>query len=251
MELGERGLKHMTERGGPSKGHHRGGKGHGAKEGIAPHNDKVGSREDGRAKMRAFMDTHQTEVKAVRDIVKNHKSELAEVRAELDASKVQWKIDAEIIRAKHLTPEQIAQHKAHDAKRKEMHMKHGKSEHRAKRPEREGSFSSADRGAFMFLLMDPNSLEADGFEELESEKLSVYPNPAADQTTLKFEVRSAGPVRVELLDVSGKVVQTVLEADRQAKTYELPVKLPASIGKVGLFRVTDVKGVRTIQVTRG
>lgn len=251
-ELGERGLRRMTQGAGAPRGHHRGGKkGHGAKEGIAQRDDKAGGREDGRAKMRAFMDTHQSEVKAVRDIVKNHQSELIAVRAELDASKVQWKKDSDAIRAKHLTAEQIAQHKAHDAKRKEMHKKHGEGEHHAKRSEREGSFSRADRGAFMFLLMDPKSLEADGFEELESEKLSVYPNPASDQTTLKFEVRSAGPVRVELIDVSGKVVQTVLEANREADLYELPVKLPASMGKTGLFRVTDVKGVRTIQVTRG
>lgn len=251
-ELGEQGLKRMTERGGQSKGRHPEHKQeHGSKEKIAPRDASSASRDEQRTKMRSFMETHQTEVKAVRDIVKNHQSELAEVRTELDAAKVQWKKDAAAIRAKHMTVEQLERHKAHYAKRGEKHTKRHEGQGHSKYPERDGSFNRADRGAFMFLLMEPSSMEAEGFEELASEKLSVYPNPAVDQTTLKFEVRSAGPVRVELIDVSGKVIKTVLEADREAESYELPVKLPGAMGNSGLFRVTDAKGVRTIQVTRG
>ena len=262
-ELGERGLKHMSDRGGAQRRGYRGAKdGRGQKEHtsgeVSERTDKSAKREAYRAKMSAFKQKHESDIKAVRDIATTHKSELEAVRAELDAAKAQWKKDGDAIRAKHMSAEQLAQRKERDAKRKEMHAnREGKQGHggrhgkRGDHGNRDGAFGRSDRGAFMFLLMDPAQMGDESFEELATEQLSVFPNPAADQTTLKFEVRRAGPVRVELIDASGKVLKTVLEGDREAKTYEIPVMLPASMGKTGLLRVTDAEGVRTTQVTKG
>lgn len=247
-ELGERGLKHMSDRGGSPRGELRGGRG-------GEHSDKAGNREEYRAKMQAFKQKHKSDIKAVRDIAQAHKGELEAVRAELDAAKAQWKKDGDAIRAKHLTAEQLERYKARTTKHDEMQKprsegeggRHGK---RGGGAEHNDSFSRSDRGAFMFLLMDPSKMDDGAFEELDAEKLSVFPNPATEQTTLQFEVRSAGPVRVELIDASGKVIQTLLKGEQQAGNQELPVKLPASMGKTGLLRVTDSQGVRTIQVNR-
>ncbi|MFK8056848.1 MAG: T9SS type A sorting domain-containing protein [Saprospiraceae bacterium] len=253
-ELGEQGLKQLGKRGGNSKGSRHGAeRGHksGEHTSTSTPTEKSKKREEYRTKMRDFMQKHDSDVKAVRDIVRVHQSELTAVRAELDAAKVQWKKDSEAIRAKHMSAEQIAQRKARSAKRTEMHKQSKEGDHKGKRGDRGETFGRSDRGAFMFLLMDPTQMETTGFEELRSEKLSVYPNPATNQTTIKFEVRSSGPVRVELIDASGKVLKTVLEGEREANTYELPVTLPASMGKTGMIRVTDAQGVRTAQVSRG
>jgi len=255
-ELGERGLKRMSAR-----GEHRGGiGGHGSKEHAKGHDaekaDRAAIREEYHTKMKDFKQKHESDIKAVRDIALTHKSELEVVRAELDAAKAQWKKDGDAIRAKHMTTEQLAQRNARDAKRSEMHKDRKKGEggrhgRRGGHGDHQGSFSKSGRGAFMFLLMDPTQMEDGSFEELEADKLSVFPNPATDQTTLKFDVRSSGPVRVELIDASGKVIKTLLKDERESGPQEFSVQLPASMGKSGLLRVTDMQGVRTIQVTRG
>jgi len=263
-ELGEQGLKQMVSRGSANRGKQRSGytknREREAEENCNPSNEencepegsasaqKATGREGQRSEMRAFMQKYKTDVEAVRAIVKAHPSELADVRSEIDAAKAQWKKDGNAIRAKHLSAEDLARHNTRLQKRGgrkgSAHRAHGAKENG------EG-MSRSDRGAFMFLLMDPTSMETEGFEEISNENLSAYPNPATNQTTLKFDVRASGPVRVELIDVSGKVLKTVLNADREAQVYELPVALPASMGNTGLLRVTDALGMRTVRVTRG
>ena len=255
-ELGEKGLSRLTSRdSGPRTGQRGGHKGHNveSRKASEPDAKQTGSRDGRRTELRAFMQTHKTDVQAVRAIVRNHESELAAVRSEIDAAKVQWKKDGDAIRAKHLSAEDLARYKVRGKKRSEMRGKHkGQSEGNHATKARNGeAFGRADRGAFMFLLMDPKSMSADGFDEVNDSNLHVFPNPANTETTVKFDVRKSGPVRVELIDASGKVITTLLNTTREADSYELPVQLPNSMGKTGLIRVTDAIGVRTTQVTRG
>jgi len=255
VELGENGLKHIGGRAGSPRGEHPRRKADERFKSTSPEMNAE-TRDAHRSKMQGFKEKYASEIKAVQNIAVSHKSDLEAVRAELDAAKQQWKKDSDAIRAKHMTAEQIAQRKARDAKHAENRGDRGegdgpRSGKRGQRRDRNVTLSRADRGAFMFLLMDPTQMEVENFEELNTEKLSVFPNPTTDQTTLQYEVRSAGPVRVELIDASGKVIQTLVEGDREAGMQELPVKLPASMGKTGMIRVTDVNGTRTTQVTRG
>jgi len=176
-ELGEKGLSRLTSHdSGPRTGQRGGHKGHNveSRKASEPDAKQTGSRDGRRTELRAFMQTHKTDVQAVRAIVRNHESELAAVRSEIDAAKVQWK-----------------------------------------------------------------SMSADGFDEVNDSNLHVFPNPANTETTVKFDVRKSGPVRVELIDASGKVITTLLNTTREADSYELPVQLPNSMGKTGLIRVTD------------
>lgn len=254
-ELGENGVKHMSGRVGSPRGEHPRRKADERLKSTSP-DMRADTREAHRSKMQAFKEKHASDIKAVQDIAVTHKSDLEAVRTELDAAKQQWKKDSDAIRAKHMTAEQIAQRNVRDAKRTEIRgdRKEGdgpRSGKHSRRGDHSGTFSRADRGAFMFLLMDPRQMEDESLQELDAEKLSVFPNPTNEQTTLKYEVRSAGPVRVELIDASGKVIQTLVKGDREAGMQELSVKLPASMGKTGMIRVIDAKGTRTTQVTRG
>lgn len=55
----------------------------------------------------------------------------------------------------------------------------------------------------MFLLMDPNALAEASAECGSVGSNSFHPNPAAATTQLEYEMKKAGPVRVELLNKDG------------------------------------------------
>ena len=63
--------------------------------------------------------------------------------------------------------------------------------------------------------------------------LAAYPNPAADQLTLRYTVEQRGPVRVDIRDALGRTVtQAVNRADHPAGTFEAAVstaRLPAGV----------------------
>lgn len=52
-----------------------------------------------------------------------------------------------------------------------------------------------------------------GLEELSNlTALSVFPNPASDEVNVSFNVTDASDVKVEVLDITGKTIETVVEA---------------------------------------
>ena len=50
-----------------------------------------------------------------------------------------------------------------------------------------------------------------------------YPNPFVNQTTFRYEVKDASMVTIQIYDVTGKVVQTILDDHRDAGVYTLEV----------------------------
>ncbi|NJL14999.1 MAG: T9SS type A sorting domain-containing protein [Microscillaceae bacterium] len=75
-------------------------------------------------------------------------------------------------------------------------------------------------GPAKFLLMAPQP---------ETESLApspaplVYPNPAGQQHTLRYEVPQAGNVRIQLLDARGKVLRTLVNEKRAVGSYSQQV----------------------------
>jgi len=53
-----------------------------------------------------------------------------------------------------------------------------------------------------------SNFEVEATDELVVDGLEVFPNPASDQLSINFEKRNAAPVRVELLDIQGRTVQS-------------------------------------------
>jgi len=50
--------------------------------------------------------------------------------------------------------------------------------------------------------------------------VSSYPNPFSNATTVKYRVDEPGDLRIEILDMSGKVLTTLVNEYREAGTYE-------------------------------
>src|SRR5205085_7393383 len=55
----------------------------------------------------------------------------------------------------------------------------------------------------------------------EETALTVYPNPVITSTTISFSLEQDSYITVELLDVSGKKMKTLLDANTQAGNHQL------------------------------
>ncbi|WP_261989956.1 S8 family peptidase [Hymenobacter sp. BT190] len=75
-----------------------------------------------------------------------------------------------------------------------------------------------------------SALSAGSQTHAADEQVYVAPNPFAERATLNYQLAEAGPVSLELYDMMGRKVQTVLQAQQAAGRHEQVIegaKLPA------------------------
>ena len=79
----------------------------------------------------------------------------------------------------------------------------------------------------------------------------LYPNPVADQTlSLAYELPSASPVRIDLLDLQGSTLGTLLNAERTAGKQEETISLPTDLANGFYFLdIRTNKGNAVIKVS--
>jgi hypothetical protein len=70
-------------------------------------------------------------------------------------------------------------------------------------------------------LVTPSSV--DELSVLNSSLYQNYPNPAKQSTAINFKVNTKGAVSVELFDMVGNSVKTLVNEDLKAGTYSIPV----------------------------
>ncbi|MDO9376040.1 MAG: MopE-related protein [Ferruginibacter sp.] len=67
-----------------------------------------------------------------------------------------------------------------------------------------------------------NPAEYKGFVELPGRySLSNYPNPFAGTTTIRYELQFDSKVSIKVFDMLGRLVQTLIDADKKAGTYTI------------------------------
>ncbi len=73
-------------------------------------------------------------------------------------------------------------------------------------------------------------------EEIAKEfPLRVFPNPTESETTIEYDVARKGRVRINVYDFTGRLIKTVLDEDKNAKTYQ--VKLNSENLSSGMYLV--------------
>lgn len=92
-----------------------------------------------------------------------------------------------------------------------------------------------------FLLLDPNKAAAPDSSPKKIEKVSVYPNPAGNISTLTYSLKTAGTVRIDLRNESGEVVKMLANNFREAGVYEQEVDLTDLKAGVYYFTITNGK----------
>ncbi|MFM2206352.1 MAG: hypothetical protein RL213_327 [Bacteroidota bacterium] len=92
----------------------------------------------------------------------------------------------------------------------------------------------------------PNN--ADEIDEVTT-GFGLYPNPTSGPTTVQFKINSTQRVVINILDMAGRLIETVSDEVRSPDLYEVPV----SLGSKGIFMVDVTVGdkhhVRRIVVT--
>jgi len=74
-------------------------------------------------------------------------------------------------------------------------------------------------------------------------KLSGYPNPFVNSTSIQYVLPYDGRVVIQLYDISGKVIRTVVSADKKAGKYQLNFtrgNLSAGVYYTRIFLLTNV-----------
>jgi Domain of unknown function (DUF4832)/Domain of unknown function (DUF4874)/Secretion system C-terminal sorting domain len=90
-------------------------------------------------------------------------------------------------------------------------------------------------------LPHPNLLDA----------VTLYPNPANQQTTLKYTLAAKTMVRVQVLDLLGRVVLEPFHEEQPTGTHQLPIptnSLPGSLWVVRIFLGEDGQTVKSLVV---
>lgn len=167
----------------------------------------------------------------VAEMARKYDGPISKLTEEVQPQKEKWAADIKGLVAKNATPEQQQKMAARQGRR------HG-----------EGHGPGSLRKFFKparFLFMDPNA-PADAPAERGIGGSSFYPNPAAATTQLEYDVKKAGPVRVELLDKDGNKLRTLLpEASQEKGTHSQALNLSDLPAGTYLYKITTKSGTQT------
>lgn len=144
-----------------------------------------------------------------------------------------WKADMKAIVEKH-EPEMAERFDKHDGKEgrhgKGFHKPFGKLLHPIK-----------------FLMLDPDGNDFEDSAETMPNKgvdrqFEVFPNPASDKTTVKYEVLESGNVSIGVYSRTGKLVKSAFDQYQQAGKYSVEVDLSNLDDKMYIIRINDASG---------
>ncbi|MEM1054291.1 MAG: T9SS type A sorting domain-containing protein [Bacteroidota bacterium] len=107
---------------------------------------------------------------------------------------------------------------------------------------------------FGFLIRPVGSVASEAAPAAESLALTVAPNPTAGSTSVLFHLDASVPVRAEVLDARGRIVETLADESFAAGTYRIEWVGPSAGAASGVYvvrvRAGDLLETRRIAVTR-
>lgn len=122
-------------------------------------------------------------------------------------------------------------------------------------PAEGGLFRPGVGDAFAIDAPAPGPLPTDAPVLAQESELRVDPNPFSHQTRLSLAVRTAGDARVDVIDVTGRTVRSLLDAKVPAGALEVEWDGRDDAGRavaagVYFFRLQTADGVSTAKTTR-
>ncbi len=211
----------MTEMKAQYKG--QGRRGEGAKEGF-----------------RALMKEQQDEKETLRALVEKYKDDIKALHEEIEPQRQQWDEDIKAIKEEYLgdNPRHDKQRKQRRHHKGDGHQGKGKRQH-----------ATPGRKAGHFLLLDPAAAtDTETETALAEAELNAYPNPTVSNSTLNYEVKTAGRVRIVLSDEQGNVLKTLIDGYQDAGSYMQEVDLSGLRNGSYYYTLTDKQGVRTQKI---
>ena len=97
-----------------------------------------------------------------------------------------------------------------------------------------------------FVLMDFNVDAAiQQLVKRQTRETQVYPNPAKNVSTIEYEVRKTGPVKIEVLNKDGQLIRKVLDETQDKGKHSLTIDLTGMRSSFYYYVITDVEGSST------
>lgn len=91
--------------------------------------------------------------------------------------------------------------------------------------DKKGMLGKKDKMKARFLLMDPKGVGEDvskvDLEEAEISTLQASPNPAKARTTISYNVKNEGNIKIDLIDESGHFVKNLVNEYKKEGAYQL------------------------------
>ena len=104
----------------------------------------------------------------------------------------------------------------------------------------------AEKRKAKFLLLDPKmDISKAKFERPSSavDKIKVFPNPATNQNTLSYNVKTSGKIDVQLWDEKGNLIKTVFSGMQEAGDQQIQVTTGELISGGYYYIIKDANGV--------
>ncbi len=178
------------------------------------------------------------EMETLKTLVEKYKGDIKTLMEEIAEERKQWEEDLKAIKVTYLgeRPEREGENTRRGRDRNNDRAPH--HPHGAK-----GEHHKGYLGAAHFLLLDPNGNKP---QVISSNKtlntITSFPNPAANMTTVKYEVKQAGRIRIDIQDERGNVVKTLVDETVVEGTYTIDVNVNNFRNSTYYFVLTDSKG---------
>lgn len=145
----------------------------------------------------------------------------------------QWKKESQEITEKYMS---------HDEKLNQG----DKGEHRGRKGHggKWGKYLQSKKAIHHFILLDPmqSTVKSTG---IATTNISIYPNPAINNSKIDYEVKDAGNIKIELCDENGSVIKVLLNEYKDVGTYTLNASLSNLRDGIYYYILTDTQGIVT------
>ncbi len=176
------------------------------------------------------------EVETLKGLVEKYKEDIKSLMEEIEDQRKQWQEDRKVIR------EQFVE-EIEDEDTEEIQDAERGRRHRARHQERR-AMGPLPKAAH-FLLLDPQQVNEDvSIGTLNT--IATYPNPSSGVVTLKYEIKQAGTVRIDIQDDRGNIIQNIVNERKATGIYSANVNVSNLKSGAYYFTLSDAKG-RVVQ----
>ena len=101
------------------------------------------------------------------------------------------------------------------------------------------------------LILNPNvKIESDLEKNARNFKLNQnYPNPANPNTTIKYSIPLEDKVKLQVYDITGKLVKTLVNEKQRAGEYKVDLNASGFSSGIYLYRIETSAGIQTNKLT--
>jgi hypothetical protein len=114
----------------------------------------------------------------------------------------------------------------------------------------EDELKRASLHLFAIVIGGQGGLDIPTYQDSTAMLLAGYPNPYWHEITLQFSIPDDAPVRIDVFDMQGRLIDTPISRDMKAGVYEIKWAPAAPYSGICVFRLVSGKSVITFKGVR-